>query len=196
MWGIGFVDVVVQTHPFHRTAASEGVLMLPGGGSRGGGSRASVQPHVSSVLGRLEPSTKPSTNNTNSNNAVPTRVPTFMYVPTRGPRAPENVVSQSLFMVYSRWQPSALDSQVPHTRPLTRRNINIQYVSPTHPCGPFCTSPGEKRLLSNLVRSNIQDLTPYRCARDDYSQGVLLDANENSFGPALVATQVAKRRGK
>ncbi|CAM9639135.1 unnamed protein product, partial [Hapterophycus canaliculatus] len=41
--------------------------------------------------------------------------------------------------------------------------------------------------LSSLVRSNIQDLTPYRCARDDYSEGILLDANENSFGPALVA---------
>jgi histidinol-phosphate aminotransferase len=26
---------------------------------------------------------------------------------------------------------------------------------------------------------------PYRCARDDYSHGVLLDANENSMGPAL-----------
>eukprot|EP00903_Cladosiphon_okamuranus_P007592 g7365.t1 len=48
---------------------------------------------------------------------------------------------------------------------------------------------GEKRPLTSLVRSNIQELTPYRCARDDYSDGVLLDANENSFGPALVPTQ-------
>ncbi|CAM9159599.1 unnamed protein product [Ectocarpus sp. 4 AP-2014] len=48
---------------------------------------------------------------------------------------------------------------------------------------------GEKRQLSDLVRSNIQDLTPYRCARDDYSEGVLLDANENSYGPSLVAGQ-------
>lgn len=112
----------------------------------------------------------------------------------------DHVLQKTLFHSRFSWCTlggnPALDSQVPHTRPLTRRNINIQYVSPTHPCGPFCTSPGEKRLLSNLVRSNIQDLTPYRCARDDYSQGVLLDANENSFGPALVATQVAKRRGK
>lgn len=51
-------------------------------------------------------------------------------------------------------------------------------------------APGEKRPLTGLVRSNIQELTPYRCARDDYSEGVLLDANENSFGPALVAGQV------
>ncbi|CAB1113205.1 unnamed protein product [Ectocarpus sp. CCAP 1310/34] len=48
---------------------------------------------------------------------------------------------------------------------------------------------GEKRHMSDLVRSNIQDLTPYRCARDDYSEGVLLDANENSYGPSLVAGQ-------
>ena len=33
-----------------------------------------------------------------------------------------------------------------------------------------------------LVRGNIASLTPYRCARDDYSTGVLLDANENLFG--------------
>ena len=26
-------------------------------------------------------------------------------------------------------------------------------------------------------------MTPYRCARDDYDKGILLDANENSFGP-------------
>lgn len=55
---------------------------------------------------------------------------------------------------------------------------------------PNLTASGEKRPLTDLVRPNIQDLTPYRCARDDYSDGVLLDANENSFGPALVAGQV------
>lgn len=69
-----------------------------------------------------------------------------------------------------------------------RYSSSTQHVSP--PAAIICTSPGEKRLLSGLVRPNIQDLTPYRCARDDYSEGVLLDANENSFGPALVATQV------
>ncbi len=36
--------------------------------------------------------------------------------------------------------------------------------------------------LNSIVRPNILDLTPYRCARDDYSEGVLLDANENSLG--------------
>ncbi|CEG49588.1 histidinol-phosphate transaminase [Plasmopara halstedii] len=39
--------------------------------------------------------------------------------------------------------------------------------------------------VERLIRTNILDLTPYRCARDDYDQGVLLDANENSLGPPL-----------
>jgi len=36
--------------------------------------------------------------------------------------------------------------------------------------------------LESLVRPNIKELTPYRCARDDYDKGVLLDANENAIG--------------
>ena len=39
--------------------------------------------------------------------------------------------------------------------------------------------------LSTIARKNILELTPYRCARDDYSDGILLDANENSIGPAV-----------
>ncbi|KAI9199403.1 pyridoxal phosphate-dependent transferase [Polychytrium aggregatum] len=39
--------------------------------------------------------------------------------------------------------------------------------------------------LEAVVRPNIWKLQPYRCARDDYSEGILLDANENSFGPAV-----------
>ena len=39
--------------------------------------------------------------------------------------------------------------------------------------------------LELAVRKNIWALKPYRCARDDYSTGILLDANENSFGPAM-----------
>eukprot|EP00947_MAST-08B_sp_MAST-8B-sp1_P002803 g2803.t1 len=37
--------------------------------------------------------------------------------------------------------------------------------------------------LQWAVRPNILALAPYRCARDDYAEGTLLDANENSFGP-------------
>ncbi|KAL7747688.1 histidinol-phosphate transaminase [Sorochytrium milnesiophthora] len=39
--------------------------------------------------------------------------------------------------------------------------------------------------LKSLARSNIWNLKPYRCARDDFSEGILLDANENALGPAI-----------
>jgi histidinol-phosphate aminotransferase len=32
---------------------------------------------------------------------------------------------------------------------------------------------------------------PYRCARDDYSEGVLLDANENALGHSISASTSA-----
>ena len=35
------------------------------------------------------------------------------------------------------------------------------------------------------IRPNIRTLNPYHAARDDYHEGILLDANENSFGPAI-----------
>ena len=38
-------------------------------------------------------------------------------------------------------------------------------------------------VILNLIRKNIRELKPYRCARDDYDTGLLLDANENSYGP-------------
>lgn len=39
--------------------------------------------------------------------------------------------------------------------------------------------------LESIVRPNILSLIPYRAARDDYSEGILLDANENALGPCL-----------
>ncbi|KAI9878344.1 MAG: histidinol-phosphate transaminase [Pleopsidium flavum] len=42
--------------------------------------------------------------------------------------------------------------------------------------------------LSKCARPNIVALQPYRCARDDYKDdgtNILLDANENAFGPGL-----------
>ncbi|KAJ2797596.1 histidinol-phosphate transaminase [Coemansia guatemalensis] len=41
--------------------------------------------------------------------------------------------------------------------------------------------------IRRVIRPNILKLEPYRCARDDYSEGILLDANENSYGPAFQA---------
>mmetsp|Transcript_9875 Transcript_9875/g.12830 ORF Transcript_9875/g.12830 Transcript_9875/m.12830 type:complete len:390 (-) Transcript_9875:580-1749(-) len=45
--------------------------------------------------------------------------------------------------------------------------------------------PKNMGIAEKLARPNILKLHPYRCARDDYSSGVLLDANENSLGPAV-----------
>lgn len=39
--------------------------------------------------------------------------------------------------------------------------------------------------IKNIVRPNILKLEPYRCARDDYKEGVLLDANENTYGASV-----------
>lgn len=39
--------------------------------------------------------------------------------------------------------------------------------------------------LNKVIRPNILQLQPYRCARDDYDSGILLDANENAYGPSL-----------
>ncbi|CAH2350477.1 putative histidinol-phosphate aminotransferase [[Candida] railenensis] len=41
--------------------------------------------------------------------------------------------------------------------------------------------------IKSVVRPNILGLEPYRCARDDFKVGILLDANENTKGPALTS---------
>lgn len=39
--------------------------------------------------------------------------------------------------------------------------------------------------IPSIVRPNVRTLVPYRCARDDFKEGILLDANENTHGSAL-----------
>ena len=39
--------------------------------------------------------------------------------------------------------------------------------------------------IETVIRPNILALHPYRCARDDYQEGILLDANENALGHSL-----------
>ena len=39
--------------------------------------------------------------------------------------------------------------------------------------------------IERVIRPNILSLHPYRCARDDYSEGILLDANENAMGHSI-----------
>ena len=54
---------------------------------------------------------------------------------------------------------------------------SVNAVSPQPVLGTFS--------LQDIVRPNIASLVPYRCARDDYDSGILLDANENSMGSPL-----------
>jgi histidinol-phosphate aminotransferase len=39
--------------------------------------------------------------------------------------------------------------------------------------------------IEKVIRPNILSLHPYRCARDDYQVGILLDANENALGHSI-----------
>ena len=39
--------------------------------------------------------------------------------------------------------------------------------------------------ITKVIRPNILALEPYRCARDDFDDGILLDANENALGHAI-----------
>ncbi|KAF3766831.1 histidinol-phosphate aminotransferase [Cryphonectria parasitica EP155] len=52
--------------------------------------------------------------------------------------------------------------------------------------------------LSTCARPNILRLQPYRCARDDYKDdghNILLDANENAYGPPITADVVTANNG-
>ncbi|KAK0193583.1 histidinol-phosphate aminotransferase [Armillaria mellea] len=40
--------------------------------------------------------------------------------------------------------------------------------------------------IEKVIRPNILSLHPYRCARDDYKEGILLDANENALGHSIL----------
>lgn len=42
--------------------------------------------------------------------------------------------------------------------------------------------------IESVIRPNILALQPYRCARDDYQEGILLDANENALGHSIEST--------
>jgi histidinol-phosphate aminotransferase len=46
--------------------------------------------------------------------------------------------------------------------------------------------------IERVIRPNILALHPYRCARDDYSSGVLLDANENAHGHSISLSESTK----
>jgi len=49
--------------------------------------------------------------------------------------------------------------------------------------------------IERVIRPNILALHPYRCARDDYSTGILLDANENALGHSISAEPTPQLNG-
>jgi histidinol-phosphate aminotransferase len=48
--------------------------------------------------------------------------------------------------------------------------------------------------IESLIRSNILALKPYHSARQDFLSGILLDANENSFGSSLTVDDLSLNR--
>jgi histidinol-phosphate aminotransferase len=50
---------------------------------------------------------------------------------------------------------------------------------------PFETSGPAHFDIEKVIRPNILSLRAYRCARDDYQVGILLDANENALGHSI-----------
>mmetsp|Transcript_4247 Transcript_4247/g.7796 ORF Transcript_4247/g.7796 Transcript_4247/m.7796 type:complete len:429 (-) Transcript_4247:1045-2331(-) len=82
----------------------------------------------------------------------------------------------------------------PQSFPFRSSDISESSTTTTHPNMKRDHSGEEKKsdaggIAARLARKNILELQPYRCARDDYSVGVLLDANENAFGPASLPTK-------
>ena len=68
----------------------------------------------------------------------------------------------------------------------------VKPTESTTMCPTNTTEPPTKKqsrgIAATLARPNILSLQPYRCARDDYDTGILLDANENSLGPTSLPT--------
>ncbi|CAM9228149.1 unnamed protein product [Heterosigma akashiwo] len=58
-------------------------------------------------------------------------------------------------------------------------------VEETNGANGVLTGQKDQLYLQELARPNILALEPYRCARDDYDEGILLDANENSIGACI-----------
>jgi histidinol-phosphate aminotransferase len=48
--------------------------------------------------------------------------------------------------------------------------------------------------IESLIRKNIRALKPYHSARQDFLSGILLDANENSFGSTLTVDDLSLNR--
>jgi len=84
-------------------------------------------------------------------------------------------------------------SCISKTQNIEKMTAQPQAISPSTSLPS--TPPSKKSKLcdqgvaASLARPNILALKPYRCARDDYSTGILLDANENAIGPTALPTK-------
>lgn len=56
---------------------------------------------------------------------------------------------------------------------------------PIHGLPPLALAQPPHFSIEKVIRPNILALHPYRCARDDYQEGILLDANENALGHSI-----------
>jgi len=75
-------------------------------------------------------------------------------------------------------------SSPPRPRPSSSPSVSPSASPPTKKTKNDATG-----VAASLARPNILALQPYRCARDDYSSGILLDANENAIGPTALPTK-------
>lgn len=82
-----------------------------------------------------------------------------------------------IYILNTLTSPIPLPLSTQHTITInTMPILGLKAPGPSHP--PHFS-------LESIIRPNILALQPYRCARDDYSAGILLDANENALGPSL-----------
>lgn len=83
--------------------------------------------------------------------------------------------------------PSRPRPNVIHAHPATTTTTTTTDIMTANEEKKEAPSPTTGR-AALLARPNVLALQPYRCARDDYDSGVLLDANENALGPASLPT--------
>ena len=103
------------------------------------------------------------------------------------------------WLLAKRRAPAPYDAALDEVSALARPNIRalepyrcggeISFAARRSPFGLLLAAL-DCRLRSNAAqndheRARSRTSRRYRCARDDYDSGVLLDANENAYGPSL-----------
>jgi hypothetical protein len=104
------------------------------------------------------------------------------YIPTK--------VSTTLILTsktYRQFVPGKPSHRIHQNRYLTLIKMasvtSTENITASNGSSSISSDEKNRGIAHLLARANILELQPYRCARDDYSTGILLDANENSYGP-------------